>query len=1181
MFRIIVVALWLFAGMASAKPVSPATLRPAESAGLLPTPQFRRFGLFNDLPSSTVLDVAQDRDGFIWIGTDVGLVRYDGAEFETFVNDPNDRSSLSANHVSIVFVDRDGGVWVGGEGGGLNRYEADRRGFSRWHGDGDVHPGHDLIAIAQTGDGAIWVAMRDTGLAWKRADGHQFERLATLPEGWEPGKITSLLAGSRGGLWIGSTAGLAWRGADGGIREVLTREGESLPPVNRIEGEGADIRVGTDRGLFHVGADAVAHRDSRVSADLRALSSEVDPAGRLWIGSDAGLRMIDHDGKSHAFLARPLLPGGLPGTRVRRIFADREGGLWFGFEYGGLAYLGPNWNAMSRFTHIPDDPGSLPSPPVTVLAASNDGRLWVGGEGWLRKLDPSSGRFEVIPGQENTSVTALLEDRRGGLWIGTDNGLYVRRHGISRRVGEALLHAPVTELIEDVAGNVYAASTEDHAMAVFDSVTLSSSTIPLAVQPTDRQVTRQIVLRGERLWRASDSGLSRWDPLRSRQVFVPGVGTGRVDAIAFDATGFWLARPGVLEHYAWDEDSEVAARDRVVGRSEGLPTSGIVSLRVDRGNGVWLFGAKGLWCFAPETGHFRQYGLSDGLFNREFNGSRTIELDDGVVYATTFGGLVAMRMGTHAKSLYAPAPIVTGLDVRRAGAMHAMALSLTTIGLRWDDRELRVQVRSLSYVSSELRRYRFRLDGLDKDWVETGGRGEREFAGLSPGNYRLYIEATADGQSWTAIDRPLTMLVEAPPWQRWWAWLSYIAAAVVALLSALHATHRRLRHRLRVQHAEHQRELAEATSEAKTRFMATLGHEIRTPMTGILGMAELMRQTSLSPTQQEYVDALQRSGSLLLRLVNDVLDLARLDACRVELEQAPFNPRALVGETIRLHAAAALRKKLTLVDDCTADLPANVLGDATRIKQVLLNLVGNAIKFTARGGASLRAVRTEGGIAFIVTDTGPGIADEVRRRLFQRFEQGATPQREFGTGLGLAICRELVVLMGGRIWLDPGADQGSRFHVWLPLRECKVEAPAAVGAEKATADPLDILLVEDDPIVAAVISGLLDAQGHHVRHVAHSLGALTELAVAQPAVVLLDLDLPGVDGFQLAGMIRRLHGALHLPIYAVTARSVGDEEALTRAAGMNGFLRKPVTGEQLAALLAPLVEQDDATCRIS
>lgn len=383
-----------------------------------------------------------------------------------------------------------------------------------------------------------------------------------------------------------------------------------------------------------------------------------------------------------------------------------------------------------------------------------------------------------------------------------------------------------------------------------------------------------------------------------------------------------------------------------------------------------------------------------------------------MVYATTFGGLVAMRMGTHVKSLHTPAPIVTGLDVRRDGAMRSMPPGLTTIGLRWNDCELRVQVRSLSYVSPELRRYRFRLDGMDRDWVETGSRGEREFAGLSPGTYRLDIEASADGQSWKAIERPLTMIVEAPPWQRWWAWLVYAIAAVLSSLGILHPAQRRLRHRLRVQHAEHQRELAEATSEAKTRFMATLGHEIRTPMTGILGMAELMRQTSLTPTQQGYVDALQRSGSLLLRLVNDVLDLARLDACRIELEQAPFDPRALVGETIRLHAAAALRKKLTLVEDCAADLPANVLGDATRIKQVLLNLVGNAIKFTARGGASLRAMRTADGIAFIVADTGPGIADDVRGRLFERFEQGATPQREFGTGLGLAICRELVVLMG-------------------------------------------------------------------------------------------------------------------------------------------------------------------------
>jgi signal transduction histidine kinase/ligand-binding sensor domain-containing protein/CheY-like chemotaxis protein len=1188
MYRTAILGLLLFVATASAatpKADLPAAAnRPGaeRKTTLLPTPQFRRFGLFNYLPSSTVLDVAQDHEGFLWIGTDVGLVRYDGVDFDSFTHDPADPSSLSANHVSTILVDRGGALWVGGNGTGLNRYDPKLGGFRHWReGPGDNGlPGNDVTAIAQTLDGAVWVALGEDGLARMAVGGRRFERLSATSEDVRD-KVGSLWAGTEGSLWIGSATGLRRRRADGSVQPVLTERGQPLPAVNGIEGDKDAVRVGTERGLYLVGADGIARREQRVAEDMHVLTTISDKAGRLWVGTTNGLQLIDRDGRTYVIAAQPLMPGGLPGRQVRKIFADRENGLWFAFKQGGLAYLGPNWNAMSRFTHIPDDPASLPESTVTALAASADRRLWVGGEGWLRKLDPSNGKIEAIDRQEGFKVTALLEDRRGRLWIGGADGLYLRTDGTTRRIGEKLLHGPVTELLEDRTGHVYAASAKDNAIVVFHTSTLAAEALRTVAVQGELSATRQLIVHDNGLWRASDVGLSRRDAVHSPPQFVSGVSKGPVDAIAFDDSGFWLARPEVLEYYLWDDKRAVAVRHRSIGRPSGLPMSNIVSLRINDDGGIWLFGASGLWRYSPERNYFRKYSLSDGLYNREFNAGRSIETDDRIIYATTYGGLVALR--THENELTpAPAPLITALDVRRDGVMYPLSRAESNVLLRWDDRELRVRVRSLSYKYSSLQRYRFKVRGVDDDWVETGQRGEREIASLKPGKYLLDIEANAQGDGWTSVASPLTIVVESPPWLRWWAWLGYLALALLALTTVARAFRRGLRHRLRIQSAEHERALAEATSEAKSRFMATLGHEIRTPMTGILGMAELLQQTSLTPTQRGYVEGLQRSGNLLLRLVNDVLDLSRIDACRLELDPAPFDPRALVDEVVRLLSTAAARKKLSLVDDYAADLPACVFGDANRVEQVLLNLLGNAVKFTEHGGASVRVERCDGGLTFTVADTGPGISEEVQRRLFERFEQGTTPQREFGTGLGLAICRELVVLMGGRIWLDSRAGHGSRFHVWLPLGECLPDGPAGgkpvlPASKPSCIDPLDVLLVEDDPIVAVVISGMLEVQGHHVRHVAHSLGALTELAVTLPDVVLLDLDLPGIDGFQLAGMIRRLHGEASLPIYAVTARSVGDEEALVQAVGMDGFLRKPVNGEQLARLLASC----EVTCRVS
>jgi CheY-like chemotaxis protein len=242
-----------------------------------------------------------------------------------------------------------------------------------------------------------------------------------------------------------------------------------------------------------------------------------------------------------------------------------------------------------------------------------------------------------------------------------------------------------------------------------------------------------------------------------------------------------------------------------------------------------------------------------------------------------------------------------------------------------------------------------------------------------------------------------------------------------------------------------------------------------------------------------------------------------------------------------------------------------MVGDALRIKQVLLNLANNAMKFTERGGVILRVRRTDDGLRFSVIDTGPGIPEASQARLFQRFEQVTSPQRRTGSGLGLAICRELVAMMGGSIELESKVAFGSTFHVRLPLPVA--HEPAVSSAQRsdgADIPPLRILLVEDDAIVAAVVRGLLERAGHEVRYVGNGLAALAELAQATCDVILLDLDLPGIDGFQIARLIRqREEPDRRIPIVALTARSGDDEEARARDAGMDGFLRKPLTGEQL------------------
>jgi CheY-like chemotaxis protein len=404
------------------------------------------------------------------------------------------------------------------------------------------------------------------------------------------------------------------------------------------------------------------------------------------------------------------------------------------------------------------------------------------------------------------------------------------------------------------------------------------------------------------------------------------------------------------------------------------------------------------------------------------------------------------------------------------------------------------------------------------------------------------------------------------------------------VFAAMRAWRHRLDHLHSMALTEEQRRNAEQLANAKSTFLATMSHEIRTPMTGVLGMAELLRATNLDVRQRGYAEAISRSGDLLLRLVNDSLDLARIEAGKLELVNQGLDPVELMREIRALELPLAEKKGL-VIDLRIADaMPDRIMGDALRIKQVLLNLVNNAIKFTERGRIELGLARVDGNrIEFSVTDTGPGMNADMRSRMFGRFEQSSESAPSRGSsGLGLSICRELVELMGGTISVDSAPGKGSCFRIRLPLQAAESldkgthtailpVAPPELKDAHSTAGR-HVLVVEDDATIAAVVIGMLEGIGHRASHAPHGLAALSILQTSDVDLALVDLDLPGIDGLQLSRLLRereRDEKVGRLPLIAITARATGEEESLARDAGMDGFMRKPLSIGRLEQAMSP------------
>jgi len=1114
------------------------------------------------LPQGTVYATLQDSQGFVWLATEDGLVRYDGHELVRYARLPTGRGGLSGNYIFQMIEDGQHDLWIAVKDGGVAHWHRDTNSFSvirHRPADPQSLASDAVRALVLDARGRIWIGTSDAGIDILDPATGRIEHLrhdAANPQSLGSDRVLTLTLDRTGILWAGTEQGLdRWQPQQQQFTHIRHQQGDpgslSGNEVSRvIEDRDGFLWVGTfDGGLNRLARDgrvveSFRHNpqdpDSLADDDVRAVL--VDPSGRLWIGTADGLDLLDRASKRFSHYRHDTADAEtLRDSFIMSLYTDSTGLMWIGTRAGGVSRWNPRSWELGGYR-----PAWLRNRLVTAFADGPGNQVWVGTlGGGLLLFDPGSGAavsLDSLKGHANSTgdsrVMSLLHDRRGNLWIGTmADGLKKlgpdgRVQSIPVRPGDShsLSAAGIMTIFETRSGEVWI-GTHGGGVNVLDPATGVVRQLPFGTGAISAASVSAIAEdRSGHLWIGTDGGglnllhadgtvvkVFRHDPDNPDTLSANTVYSLEIDA----QDRVWVGTDGGgLARVVGSAAAPEAIRFRTVSREQGLSSDTIYGVLAD-GDHIWLSGTAGLMRYEPNTGAVKTFHREHGLQGEEFNSGAYIRLRDGRLCFGGPGGFNLFDPSHLTESSRAPRLALTQVEIMGVPARDpAPYWILDRVALGYRDNIVSLDFGVLDFTSPRRNRLAYRMVGLTDRWIDVGTQHRITLTNLEAGDHLLEVRAANSDSVWSPEPLRLRMHRDTAPWKSGWAYAAYLLAALGLVAYRVHLQRIRFQHvvqeqqRLESEVVLRTRELVETNrrleeaARAKSAFLDRMSHELRTPMNGVVGITELLARTPLSSAQARLTETIHTSAQVLLQIVNDLLDLSKINAGKIVLEELLVEPGRILEECASLFEGAIESKGVDLITCPPAREPCNLYGDPLRVRQILMNLIGNAVKFTSRGTIIVRADvemsdARSAAVHFCVSDTGIGMDSATIARIFQPFTQAdeSTSRRFGGSGLGLAICRELAGLMGGAISVESQPQVGSAFRFTLPLK-VGVEQPTRVPAPLP---PRRVWIITARPALAESLLRHMSAFGLAPAYV--ELGKPPPVG-SQDDVIVLDGDDP-------------------------------------------------------------------------
>jgi PAS domain S-box-containing protein len=1077
--------------------------------------QFEHYGIGDGLVYPNVFSMQAMENGRLWVATQGGVSFFDGTNFVNFTT----ADGLAENDVITITSTSSNAIWFGTRSRGISRYESDT--FTHFtEADGLMGTTGFFAAVEET-NRTVWFSsgwFEDARRGIVRYDGKGFESFmdgVTFPTRTVN---TGAEIGRDGSLWFTFSNGELARYADGHSTLLTRKDGipaEELTGMTMGPAGELWITYFPSGLLRYDGKSFQTFTTNHGFALDRPMTVKIDSAGNVWIGSRSGAARFD--GSQFHYYG---VTNGLGDNIVNSILTGPDGVIWFGTENGLTRYDGHS------FTNITKNKDRLANNSVGRVSRDRKGVLWAGGPAGVTRFDGNVwSTLTSADGVGANGAWLALEDRDGSYWLGNVGG-------ITRYKPDRTPPRPPRITV-------------------------------LGDRDFDKERAHAELTQGR-------SALFRWDVVdlktraetrRFRWQFAEG--SKQVDD-SRDAHGWRLGSRDTQCEWTTNRPGTYTFAVQYIDRDLNYSAPALLTVRVvpvwyanawimvpGGGSALALIG----WAFVARTLYMRKRReaerLRERLLEQEQRARKELEAEAAVRKQSE----VAVR---DSEALYHS--LVENLPqciLRKDLSERFTFANDHLCRLLGKSQEEIIGKTDFDVVPRELAE-KYQRD--DRSIIETGKSLETVEELASSDGGRMYIQTAktplrdADGRI-IGVQAILWDITEG---------------------------------RLAEEQLKQAKEAAEAANQAKSEFLANMSHEIRTPMNAILGFSELLRTQLAASKERQYLEAISSSGRTLLALINDILDLSKIEAGKLELQYEPVSVARVVGEMQKLFSIKADEKGIGLVAEVDPRLPSGLLLDEVRLRQILFNVIGNALKFTEKGYVKIRAWaemreddESKVRLFLEVEDTGIGIPPDQQERIFAAFSQvsGQSARKFGGTGLGLAITRRLTEIAGGTITLKSELGKGSTFRFEFPnVAITELEPPTSItldaGGDFSQFEPVKILVADDVALNRALVTGYFEGTGHELILANNGLEALELAERHRPDLILMDMRMPGLDGYETTARLKANPHLKQIPVIAVTASSFREEEARARQL-CDGFLRKPLSRAELISELKRFLKAKD------